>query len=90
LNTEIVNGVSLESSIVSAAGGTPSGRGNLVYDRMGIESLETTDSHDESLVIDERWDQSPAVQVEKKLTRLLRGSMLLVSHLQTRGLLGQR
>jgi hypothetical protein len=90
MNKEIVSGVSMESTIVSAAGGSASNRGKLVHDRLGIDSLDTTALPEESLVIDERCDQSPAELVESKLTRMLGGSMLPVSHLQTRGLLRQR
>jgi hypothetical protein len=62
----------------------------MAYDRLGIESLESTALAEESLVIDERCDQSPAALVESKLMRMLGGTMLPVSHLQTRGLLGNR
>jgi hypothetical protein len=86
MNKEIVSGVSMESTIVSAAGGSASGRGKLVHDRLGNDSALP----EESLVIDDRCDQSPAELVESKLTRMLGGSMLPVSHLQTRGLLRQR
>jgi hypothetical protein len=90
MNKEIVNGVSMESSIVSAAGGSAGGRGKRVYDRLGIDALESTASPEESYVVDERCDQSPAELVESKLSRLLGGAMLPISHLQTRGLLGHR
>ena len=62
----------------------------MVYDRLGIDSLETKPSPEESLVIDDRCDQSPAELVESKLTRLLGGAMLPISLLQTRGLLRHR
>ena len=90
MNREIVNGTSMESSVVSAPGANPSGRGQMVYDRLGIDSLETMPSPEESLVIDDRCDQSPAELVESKLTRMLGGAMLPVSLLQTRSLLGHR
>jgi hypothetical protein len=91
MNKEIVNGVSpVESTIVAAPGGSPTGRGALVHDRLGMDGREATALPEESLFIDERCDQSPAVLVESKLTRLLGGGMLPVSHLQTRGLLRQR
>jgi len=90
MNKEIVNGVSLDSSIVTPPGGSPAGRAKLGYDRLGIDSLEAKPSPEESLVIDERCDQSPAQMVESKLTRMLGGTMLPISLLQTRGLLGNR
>jgi hypothetical protein len=90
MNKEIVNGVSLEGSIVAPPGGSPAGRAKMGYDRLSIDSLETTPSLEESLVIDDRCDQSPAELVESKLTRMLGGTMLPISLLQTRGLLGHR
>ena len=54
MNKEIVSGASMDSSLLSAAGGSTGGRGKLVYDRRGIEGLETTALPEESLVIDER------------------------------------
>jgi hypothetical protein len=85
----ITNGVSMQSTIVSA-GGSLKTRGKLVQDRLGIDSLETAALPEESLVVDKRCDQRPAELVESKLSRMLGGSMLPVSHLQTRGLLKQR
>jgi hypothetical protein len=90
MNREIVNGTSMENPLVSPPSGSPSGRGKMVYDRLGIDTRETTPSSDESLVIDNRCDQSPAELVESKLTRMLGGAMLPISLLQTRGLLGHR
>ena len=90
MNREIVNGASLESSLVSPSGGSPSSRGKMAYDRLGIDSLDTRPCSEESLVIDDRCDQSPAELVESKLTRMLGGAMLPISLLQTRGLLGHR
>jgi hypothetical protein len=89
MNKEIVNGASVESSIVSATGNANS-LGRLVYDRLGIESLDTSALPDESLVIDERCEQRPAELVESKLTRLLGGATLPISHVLTRGLLRHR
>jgi hypothetical protein len=90
MNRENVNGVSMEGTIVSGAEGSLSGRGKLVHERRGIDSLETAALPEESLVVDKRCDQRPAELVESKLSRMLGGSMLPVSHLQTRGLLKQR
>ena len=90
MNREIVNGTSMENSLVSPPSGSTAGRGKMVYDRLGIDALETTPSPEESLVIDNRCDQSPAELVESKLTRMLGGAMLPISLLQTRGLLGHR
>jgi hypothetical protein len=90
MNKGTGNGVSTKSTTVSATGANLNGRGKLVSDRLGIDTLDTTALPEESLVIDERCDQSPAELVESKLSRMLGGSMLPVSHLQTRGLLKQR
>jgi hypothetical protein len=90
MNREIVNDVSMDGSIVSAAGGPVTGRATRAHDRLGIDSLESTTSPEESLVIDDRCDLSPAQMVESKLSRVLGGTMLPVSHLQMRGLLRKR
>jgi hypothetical protein len=90
MNKEIVNGVSLDSSLVAPSGAAPAGRGKLVHDRLGIDALEAKPSFEESLVVDDRCDQSPAQLVESKMTRMLGRTMLPISILQTRGLLGNR
>ena len=90
MNKEIVSGVSIESSSVSAAGIGAADRAKRVYDRLSIDALASTTSAEESYVVDERCDQSPAELVESKLSRMLGGAMLPISHLQTRGLLGHR
>jgi hypothetical protein len=90
MDKELVHGVSVENPIASAAGGSTSGRAALVHDRLAIDELDTAGCPEESLVIDDRCDQSPAALVESKLTRMLGGSVLPVSHLQTRGLLRHR
>ncbi|MBX6313077.1 MAG: hypothetical protein IRY99_09220 [Isosphaeraceae bacterium] len=45
---------------------------------------------DESLIIDDRSDLTPAQAVEGRLMNLLRGASLPVSHLQLRGLVRAR
>lgn len=45
---------------------------------------------EETLVVDDRFGQSPAQMVESKLTRKLQETSLPVSHLQTRTLLRRR
>ena len=50
----------------------------------------TTSSQEEVLVVDDRAALRPAQVVESKLTRLLQGASLPVSHLQMRGLLRTR
>jgi hypothetical protein len=90
MNSETANSASTQSPIGIAAGGSLNGRGKLVHDRLGIDSRDTTALPEESLVIDKRCDQRPAELVESKLSRMLGGKMLPVSHLQTRGLLRQR
>jgi hypothetical protein len=49
-----------------------------------------TSGHEEILVVDDRAALRPAQIVESKLTRLLQGASLPVSHLQMRGLLNSR
>lgn len=50
----------------------------------------TASSHEEMLVVDDRAALRPAQVVESKLTRLLQGASLPVSHLQMRGSLSTR
>ena len=45
---------------------------------------------DESLVVDVRWDVSPAQMVEDKLSRMLQDGSMPVSHLQMRKLVRPR
>ena|GEM_PF-2213158 len=52
--------------------------------------LVATESGEETLVVDDRFGQSPAQMVESKLTRKLQETSLPVSHLQTRSLLRRR
>ena len=49
-----------------------------------------TSGHEEILVVDDRAALRPAQVVESKLTRLLQGASLPVSHLQMRGSLSTR
>jgi hypothetical protein len=91
MNREILNNDAMENVIVSAPGSPNNGRALRVHDRLGIDSHVDADIPEESLVIDDRCDVSPAQMVESKLTRVLGGAaMLPVSHLQMRGLLRQR
>jgi len=82
--------VPLDSSIVSSTLGTVAGRTQRVPDLLAVDLRSSTPNPEESLVIDERCELTPAQMVESKLTRVLGGSTLLVSHLQMRGLLLQR
>ena len=90
MNRESVNNVSMDGPIVSLTGEGVNGRGKRVHDRLGMDPIETAAGPEESLVIDDRCDQSPAQMVETKLSRVLGGAMLPVSHLQMRALLRQR
>lgn len=90
MNNEIVSGVARENSLGSTAVVGVNGRSKRVSDRLGRDGGDTTVCPEESLVIDDRCDLSPAALVESKLSRMLGGAMLPVSHLQTRGLLRQR
>ena len=90
MNSEIIKDFAMDGTILSTPGATQTGRSTRVHDRLGMDSLAATASPEESLVIDDRCDVSPAQMVETKLTRVLGGAMLPVSHLQMRGLLRQR
>lgn len=48
------------------------------------------ESDDECLVVDSRWELSPAEVVENKLARKLRDATIPVSHMQSRCLLRER
>jgi len=80
----------MDSSIASVTGSPVVGRAQLVPDLLAIDSRAVLSSPEESLVIDDRCGLTPAQMVESKLTRVLGGGTLLVSHLQMRGLLRQR
>lgn len=91
MNREILKkDVSMDSSIASAPMGPVAGRNQRVPDLRTLDLRADTPGCEESLVIDERCDLTPAQMVESKLTRVLGGSTLLVSHLQMRGLLLRR
>jgi hypothetical protein len=90
MNGDVLNNVSIDDSIASAAGGPAPGRAQRVSDLRALDSRTAAPSPEESLVIDDRCDLTPAQMVESKLTRVLGGATLLVSHLQMRGLLRQR
>jgi hypothetical protein len=91
MNREVLKDVSMNGSVdlVPPVDGSLTNRTKRVHDLLGMESL-TSASPEESLVIDDRCDLSPAQMVETKLTRVLGGSTLPVSHLQMRGLLRKR
>jgi hypothetical protein len=92
MNREILKDVSMNGSVdlVSAIDDSLTNRAKRVHDLLGREPLASSTSPEESLVIDDRCDMSPAQMVETKLTRVLGGSTLPVSHLQMRGLLRKR
>jgi hypothetical protein len=90
MNREILKDVPMDGSIMSQAGGSLAGRTKRVHDRLGIDSVASASSPEESFVIDDRCDLSPAQMVETKLSRVLGGSTLPVSHLQMRGILRKR
>jgi len=85
MNQEILKDVAMSNSIGSTAGRTLR-----VPDLLAADPRTVTSVPEESLVIDDRCDVTPAQMVESKLTRVLGGSTLLVSHLQMRGLLRRR
>src|SRR4051794_26454006 len=92
MNREILNDVAMDGSIMSPTGTAVDARNKRVRDRLGIDAVATATSAapEESLVVDDRCDLSPAQMVETKLTRVLGGSTLPVSHLQMRGILRKR
>jgi len=90
MNREILNNVSMESSISSPVGGPVTGRTLRVPELLALDPRTVTSNSEESLVVDRRCDLTPAQMVESKLTRVLGGATLLVSHLQMRGLLRPR
>jgi len=91
MNREIMNkDVSMDSSNVTTSLGSVAGRTQRVPDLLNLDLRAASSNPEESLVIDERCDLTPAQMVESKLTRVLGGSTLLVSHLQMRGLLLRR
>jgi len=94
MNREILNDVSMDGSIMSptATATAVDARNKRVRDRLGIDPAATASASapEESLVVDDRCDMSPAQMVETKLTRVLGGSTLPVSHLQMRGILRKR
>jgi len=91
MNREILKkDVSMDSTIASVAGGVVAGRTQRVPELLALEPRTVTSSPEDSLVIDDRYGVTPAQMVESKLTRVLGGGTLLVSHLQMRGLLGHR
>jgi hypothetical protein len=91
MDREIVkNDVSMDRTLTSAAGASISGRNKRVPERLGLEYSVSPACCEESLVIDDRCDLSPAQMVETKLTRVLGGGMVPVSHLQTRCSLHRR
>jgi len=80
----------MNSTIASTSGGPGTGRTQRVPDLRTLDPRTVTSSSEESLVVDDRFGVTPAQMVESKLTRVLGGATLLVSHLQMRGLLRQR
>jgi len=88
MNREILNDVSMDGPNMSPTGTAVNARNKRVHDRLGIDPVAS--APEESLVVDERFDLSPAQMVETKLTRVLGGSTLPVSHLQMRGILRKR
>jgi hypothetical protein len=66
------------------------GRATERLGRNGLPLVPAMEFEEETLVIDDRFGQSPAQMVESKLTRKLQETSLPVSHLQTRTLLRRR
>jgi hypothetical protein len=91
MDREIVNNdVSMDRTLMPAAGGSITGRNKRVPNLLGVEHSVSVAASEESLVIDNRCELSPAQMVETKLTRVLGGGMVPVSHLQTRCSLHRR
>ena len=66
------------------------GRNERPAGRFERPESKATPGHEEFLEVDDRAALRPAQVVETKLTRLLQGASLPVSHLQMRGLLTTR
>ena len=66
------------------------GRAERPASRLERPESMATSTHEEVLEVDDRAALRPAQVVESKLTRLLQGASLPVSHLQMRGLLSTR
>jgi hypothetical protein len=79
-------------STIATATGTIAVRSLRVLERRGLDSPvpSVSSSLEESMVIDDRCDLSPAQMVETKLTRVLGAGMVPVSLLQMRGMVHQR
>jgi hypothetical protein len=91
MKSETVNNISMNDSLGSTTGDSTSGRTQRVIDRLGIDPRNNASAcAEESMVVDDRCKLSPAQMVETKLTRVLGGSTLPVSHLQTRKMLKDR
>jgi hypothetical protein len=59
-------------------------------ERLSSAAVKPAMSSEETVVVDDRSGLSPAQVVETKLSRILEGSSLPVSHLQMRGILRSR
>jgi hypothetical protein len=90
MNNEILRDDTIGSPIAPAGAGPNAGRALRMHDRLALDTSAAAASPEESLVVDDRCDVSPAQMVETKLTRVLGGAMLPVSHLQMRGMLRER
>jgi len=97
MNSEISKDVepTLDRSMVTVTGTSTAtgvvGRGQRGSDRRPREILMAgSGASSEELVVDDRCDLRPAQMVETKLTRVLGGGMVPVSHLQMRGMLHPR
>ena len=59
-------------------------------DRLTLDTMTTASATEESLVVDDRSALRPAQAVEHKLSRMLLGGSVPVSHLQSRSILRAR
>jgi hypothetical protein len=89
-DTVIPASPSTRSLIASPGERLSSGRNERPISRFERPEPFATAGHEEVLVVDDRAALRPAQVVESKLTRLLQGASLPVSHLQMRGLLSPR
>ncbi len=82
-----------ETNLVHSPPALNSGHESLKQERdhegRGLTRISAS-APEESLVIDDRSELTPAQMVESKLVSLLQGATLPVSHLQMRGLLRGR
>jgi len=90
MNSEPLNEAGIRFTVPAAHDSPSEGGHDGAADRFVVGKSTPAPSVEESLIVDDRFGISPAQLVEGKLTRILKGTSLPVSHLQMRGLLRSR